>query len=279
MFSLNYFAPARPLRELVSAYYRFDTEGLRIGGSLPAELAQLRFLIRGSGLYHFVDGRIAPSSSAQLHGPTSMPVAFEAEGPLTVIGAGLMPAGWAALIGRDASELANQILPLDLMIGPAAATALDGLMRAATDKERVQLLDMLFLDLRARARPVPLWFTRVMDAWLTSSRAPSIDDLVKATGVSARQVERLSRRIYGGSPKFMARKYRALQAAVRIGTGEESCAEATASFYDQSHFIKEFKSFIGVTPKQFAAGHSPLARMTIMGRCRLADLPKLSRYG
>jgi len=29
-------------------------------------------------------------------------------------------------------------------------------------------------------------------------------------------------------------------------------------FYDQSHFIKEFKSFSGITPSQFLSKHAPI---------------------
>ena len=57
---------------------------------------------------------------------------------------------------------------------------------------------------------------RAVDAWLADNPSPVLDELVATTGLSRRQVERRCNALYGAPPKLLARKYRALRAAVAL---------------------------------------------------------------
>lgn len=280
MVSLRYFAPAGPLRGLISSYYLFQVDAARMTDLLRAELAQVRFILKGRLLSSFSGGEPIDCPRAMLSGPTSGPIVFEVHGPLTVVGVGLMPAGWAALIGCHADELADDVAPLDALLGPVVARTYERLANTCCPENIAPVLDALFLTLAERAHSAPLWFTDAADAWLTGSPSPQVDDLIEAAGVSARQVERLARRYYGASPKLLARKYRTLQAAVRMGTGEAPTWMDAAgdAFYDQPHFIREFKQFVGMTPHRFAVDSAPVLRMTIERRRQLPTMPKLALY-
>jgi AraC-like DNA-binding protein len=279
-FSLRYFAPAAPLRSWVSSYYLFETDAPHIADTLRAELPQVRFMIRGRGSFAFGDRDPVSVPLAALCGPTGVALYFKAEGPVRLFGAGLLPAGWAALVGAGANELADQVVDLTSIVGPAAHHGWMQMAEASRARDIVGAADAFFLLLSAQAKPPPLWFTRAADAWLAGSVDPAVDDLVDTVNMSARQVERLCQRIYGAPPKALARKYRALQAAVRFGLSPEAGWETAAAgaFYDQSHFIREFKTFVGMTPTQFVAQGSPwITRLTIAKRQALVTMPKLTK--
>ena len=108
---------------------------------------------------------------------------------------------------------------------------------------------------------------RAIDAWINASASPEVDDLVSATGLSRRQVERRTKALYGVPPKLLARKYRALRAAVTLASGA-AIGEALAEggFYDQSHLNREIKQFAGLTPRQMRADPGLLAQLTIVQR-------------
>ncbi len=268
------------MRGLVSSYYYCEIADGTLTDRLRAELGQVRFIVAGSLQYNFDDGRCVECPPSLLAGPTASPVTTQARGPFALLGAGLMPAGWSALIGADADELADNVADLAGVVGPAADSAHDAIGNARTDAARVAAADRFFIGLLEAARPVPLWFTQLTDDWLIATPNPNVDTLVALSGMSNRQVERWSRRHYGASPKLLSRKYRALQAAVRLGSGEaDTWAEAAGdSFYDQSHFIREFRQFIGVTPTAFMAGAAPVSRLTIARRRLLPGMPKLALY-
>ncbi|KPF78477.1 hypothetical protein IP88_03485 [alpha proteobacterium AAP81b] len=281
MVSIRYFAPAAPLRALLSSYYWFEAPGPVFSDLMRAELPQIRIIVEGRALNHFATGIVRASGAAHLQGPTSGPVRFTASGRLLVFGIGVLPLGWATLVAAPADQLADDMVDLRGLAGAEVDALVDGLATARCDAARVAAADRFFLGWLARSATAPCWFTGLADAWLTGAAAPSVDALVAASGMSARSVERLAQRVYGASPRLLARKYRALGAAVRLGNGEaEGWAELIDDglFYDQAHLIREFRQFIGMTPAQFLSGAAAVTRLTIARKRLMPDLPKLALF-
>lgn len=280
MISIRYFAPANALRGYVSSYYWFQSDAPAFSDLMRAELGQIRIVTCGSATNFYTNGRVRQSSAAQLQGPTSGPVRFVADGPLHLFGIGLLPLGWATLIGVPADELADDVTDLGGVVGLPARHLADAMASAQDDATRVGVADRFFTDLLVDPHPAPIWFSRLCDDWLTATSNPGVDHLVAESGMSIRSVERLARRLYGASPKTLSRKYRALQAAVQIGNGEIGgwADLACAGFYDQAHFIREFKQFTGMTPTRFQDGAAAVNRLTIVRKQLMPDMPRLALY-
>ena len=140
---------------------------------------------------------------------------------------------------------------------------------------------LLWPFLRERTRAVTdaeTAFIAETDAWLADERSPRVDVLQDATGLSARQVARLCNRYYGAPPKYLARKYRALRSALILARDNVDWADlCDDTFYDQSHFIREFKHFIGLTPNQLRDDASLVIRLTMNRRDVEGDFAHLSR--
>ena len=56
---------------------------------------------------------------------------------------------------------------------------------------------------------------------------------------------------------------------------QELCDDST--FYDQSHFIREIKHFIGLTPHQLMASPTEVARLTLQRRELLHNAAPIQR--
>ena len=262
--SLDYAAPDADLKEFVSVFYNFRVDLPRFEDVDRADLAQLRFQLKGSGHYRFADGHEQDSPEIQIVGPTMGVTHVAVNGPAELFGAGLLPPGWGAMIAIDASTLTNRVVDATELFGRELYEVREALRQATTLDERVAIGNALVRDLAARGNEQPRWFTRTVDEWLESSFSPEVDDLVAATRLSRRQVERLCKRLYGCPPKLLSRKYRALRAAVVLAKGEASTAELlTQGFYDQSHCIREIKRFTGVTPTRIQGDLNELTRLTM----------------
>ncbi len=262
--SLDYAAPAADLTDFVSVFYTFRADLPRFEDDDRADLAQLRFQIAGAGHYRFADGHEQAGPEVQIVGPTMGVTHIAVDGPADVFGAGLLPAGWGAMIAIDASSVTNRVIDATELFGSEVTNVL-ALLRMTTDLDtRVTIASELIRSLIARGHEQQRWFTRTVDAWLQSSLNPQVDELVAAAHLSRRQVERLCKRLYGCPPKLLARKYRALRAAVVLAKGEASTAELlTQGFYDQSHCIREIKRFTGVTPTRIPGDLNELTRLTM----------------
>ncbi|MEO9131607.1 MAG: helix-turn-helix domain-containing protein, partial [Sphingomonas sp.] len=135
-------------------------------------------------------------------------------------------------------------------------------LRATQDFDaRVAIFEEMLITLMTRQQPVYQEFVGQVNAWLADATAPDINDLVALTGLSLRQVQRGCKRYFGSPPKVLARKYRALRAAVAITHGDPDLDDLLVNgFYDQSHVIREIKYFTGMTPRVFAEQPTELNR-------------------
>jgi len=268
---LDYAVPSAALADHVTLFYWFRAAVPLFEDVERADHAQIRFrLTPGGAEYRFADGSVQAVADAHIIGPTTGAFQVKAVGPVEVFGAGITPAGWAALVGMDASTMINRAINLADLAGPETENAITRLRAAPDLAAKAACCETILTGLlRARCTRT-LHFVRTVDAWLSKGVSPQVDALVRATGLSRRQVERKCRALYGAPPKLLARKYRALRAAVALVADNVSIDDAVGrGFYDQSHMIREIKQFTGMTPRQIKAEPGLLAQLTIASRYAL----------
>lgn len=275
---LSYIAPPADLAAYFGAMYLFIADKIEVSDHTRADFAQIRFMVAGTGDYIFTNGRRVATPSACLLGPTTGATRFQVAGPMRVVGVSILPLGWIALGVGDASEAADDAIDLAARFGPSWTELLVGL-RAEPDVE--QAADLLWSFLRARTRAVTAVeraFVGAVDDWLADEASPRVGVLQDHTGISARQIARLCNRYYGAPPKYLARKYRTLRCALQLARDNIDWQDLCEGvFYDQSHFIREFKLFIGMTPSQLRDDASLVMRLTMGRRDIDGDIANLSR--
>ena len=172
------------------------------------------------------------------------------------------------MIGSDASAMANRVIDAEAVFGSEVAEVAKRLREADDGDAMAAVVTPLLLSLIAGSAQLPVrHFVTAVDAWLAGAFSPDIEDLARATGLSRRQVERRCNALYGAPPKLLARKYRALRAAVAMASHDADVDALIAEgFYDQSHMIREIKQFTGLTPGQVRGEVAPLTQMTIERR-------------
>jgi len=275
---LRYFALPEQLNAYFGSLYIFTETADHYSDVTRADVPQLRFMLENSGDYHFHDGKIAPTPEVCLLGPTLGATRFELNGPGRVVGISLLPAGWIALHGGDASALTDRVKDMGHLLG---YRDLLEKLRAAADAEAMAALCWSFLAERLVPLPESTWrLLEAVDGWLMGEGSPRIETLADITGLSPRQLARLTNKYYGCPPKLLARKYRALRCSARIALDHESwqalCDDGR--FYDQSHFIREIKHFIGLTPHQLQTEPSAVAQLTLLRRSLGGDVAVINRF-
>jgi methylphosphotriester-DNA--protein-cysteine methyltransferase len=258
---LDYAVPDASLSDHITLFYRFRSDLPVFEETERADRAQLRFVLHdGGGEYCFPDGHVQRAMDVHIVGPTTGPRIIRADRPVRVFGAGITPCGWAALIGSDASSMVNRLVDAADLFGERVIEAREAL-RAAPDLAAMEAIAAALLRALIRdSGGETLRFVRQVDAWLKASTSPEIESLTAATGLSCRQIERKCNRLYGVPPKLLARKYRALRAAVALVLDQDQVQDG---FYDQSHLIREIKEFTGLTPRQLKSEPGLIAELSI----------------
>lgn len=268
---LEYAVPGACTVNYITLFYRFRANVPIFEDVERADHAQIRFrLTPGGAQYSFADGNVQTASDVHIVGPTTGAVHVRAPGPVHVFGAGITPLGWAALVGNDASAMVNRIVNLEDLFGSGILDTVTALKAAPDIQGMVACGEKVLSKLFRSQRDPALDFVQKVDAWLSTDTSPEVNALIAATGLSRRQVERKCGALYGAPPKELARKYRALRAAVSLVADGASIDEVVnRGFYDQSHLIREVKHFTGFTPGQIQAEPTILAQLTIAQRYAL----------
>lgn len=244
---VRFHLPTTALRELVTSYYVVDAPD-PLGDSLHPEWGNIRFGFSGTWRFEQFDRDeyyVAPA--ATLFGPTDRGRRFEGDGGKS-IGIGLTPLGWLRLLGGDASRLANRMVELGNLLGVDG----DSLMRALRDRsesEQVEMLDQL-LDKRAARTSGRDTMARLVHAVLVSGEVEDVGDFADKVGVERRTLSRLCRRVFGFTPVRLLARQRFLRTlgAVRDHLDRPLSDIIDAGYYDQAHFNRDFKAFMGMTP-------------------------------
>ena len=259
---MDFRQPAPNLADHFSFFYHFEQREERFEAVDRADFAQFRFILRGhNGRYRFIDGSEQHMPDIYVLGPTTGSAQFSGEGVIDVIGVGLMPDGWASLVPMDASAAANRLFDAQDLFGDIVIETQTAL-RATTDFDaRVKIFEAMLVQLMQRQHPDYRRFVEVINEWLADASAPEVDELTQRTGLSPRQIQRSCRRYFGSPPKLLARKYRALRAAVALAHHDANLDEVLIEgFYDQSHLTRELKYFTGMTPGEYAQQPTELNR-------------------
>jgi AraC-like DNA-binding protein len=169
------------------------------------------------------------------------------------------PAGALAFFGCPLGELENAFVGLNDLWGRSADLLCERLAGTGSAPRRVALVEAFLLNrLRRRGgRPQP-WLAAVLrSAELDPSmRVSKAHDL---TGLSPRRFTDLFRSDVGMAPKPYLR-VRRLQAAMRALHTPVQIASVAADlgYFDQAHFVREFRSFTDMTPTQYAQRRSSM---------------------
>jgi len=170
------------------------------------------------------------------------------------------PGGAYPFLAPPADELHGTQLPLDVLWGGFAGELRERLLEAATADERLCITERALL---ARARRTLARHPAVKFALEQFRRGPhtkTIADVTDRTGLSPRRFIEVFRREVGLTPKLFCRVRRFQQALHLVGAGkpvEWTDVALDAGYFDQAHFIHDFRAFSGINPSTYAEARTP----------------------
>jgi AraC-like DNA-binding protein len=257
VLTMRYMPPCADLSGRITSYYVMEGSGsapLDLHDFLIPEWPNLRCLLGGHATLTLKEKRSYNAPVGVLFGTTDMAMKVYLSGPFKLVGAGFFPRGWRDLVGASADAWLNRMDGIEQAWGHDPTTVWTALGSAATDADIARLLDQLFLQrLRALAAPKIAPSVEVVEHLLVDPDVSSVDMIVERTGLSLRQIERISRRSYGQSPKQVIRKFRFLRTVATLAKTPDAAWRDLIDvlYYDQSHFIRDFKQFTGITPTEY----------------------------
>ncbi|HEY0611735.1 MAG TPA: helix-turn-helix transcriptional regulator, partial [Chitinophaga sp.] len=170
-----------------------------------------------------------------------------------LFGVYLFPYAIPAIFGLPAHALSDQAVETGTLLGNEGQVLEQKIFAAPDHRQRVTLISQFILQRLAKARETESPVFAAIRQILFASAALSIPDLADDCYLSRRQFERKFIHYAGYSPKQFQRIARFNAVIKGFGKRPASLTEMAynCGYYDQSHFIHDFRLFSGYNPKAF----------------------------
>lgn len=271
---IEFFLPGEEFRPFVTTFYHVRVTGpedTAVEDWLHPEWANLRFHCGPPAAGAVGGGPLRQVPRAVVTGPTSMATRFRSW-PGRSWGIGLLPLGWAKFTGASAANHADRFGDAEreeAFAGLAAVGA--GLCGAEGDPAAEKgVIEARLRPLLARPVARAADIVAVQQALLDPDIA-SVAQLSARAGMSARTLERFTPRIFGFPPQILLRRQRFLRSLARFMLDPSLSWIDTLDpgYHDQAHFVRDFKRFMTMGPREYSRLSHPVLRAAAKARAAL----------
>ncbi|MDA3890332.1 MAG: helix-turn-helix domain-containing protein [Salinivirgaceae bacterium] len=181
-------------------------------------------------------------------------------GNLFTIGVSFKPTGLFPILGIPIVEFKNKIINLSDLVPKLSHQWFEQILNANTLHDKLKSIEAGLLNL-LDSNQNNEGFSKVFDAFKMQSTSTNLDQFCKNINISKRTLERNFNVQVGMNPKTYLRLNRfqnTLNQALYTKYDRLGDLAFDNHYFDQMHFIRDFKSFAGETPSQFLNNKSSL---------------------
>jgi len=257
---MNYqtYQPHPDLQALVKCYWTLEVpaqKDIQRQRIIPDGCIEMIFVL-GDDVMRFTSGDdfiIQPRE--MILGQITEPFYIQPTGYVHSFAIRFYPYGFSCFVPSPLKDLANTETPISMLFGESESTTLGAAMlQAATTEERIHAIESFLLKKLTEDAVIDAVVKQTVDTIISTGGNAAIGAILKDDLSKRRQLERKFSSQIGMSPKQLGKVIR-LQSALKmlLNQQSENLTEIAyeSDYYDQAHFIKDFKEFTGTTPGAF----------------------------
>ncbi|MEZ8824589.1 DUF6597 domain-containing transcriptional factor [Vibrio amylolyticus] len=256
---MNYqtFEPHPDLESIISCYWTLEvpkTEETQRQRIIPDGTIETAFILGDDIKRYTSEDRFIIQPRAMVLGHTTDPFYIEPTGSVNTFAIRFYPYGFAHFVNAPIKALANTETPLVELFDEKEAKKLEqDIIHAADTQQRIEIIESFLLSKLNEKATLDNVVKATIETLFETKGSTSISKILNDDLSKRRQLERKFVKQIGVSPKQLGKLIR-LQSALKVMLNEDESLTDVAyqnDYYDQSHFIKDFKEFTGVSPKEF----------------------------
>ncbi len=244
--------PAPPdLKQLIRFFWSLESpeHGAHPHRLIAETCPNLVFVIRGG----FVEADGSTCPSAHLAGALGGHMNMVGNGPFSLFGVYLWPWAVRAFFQQEPVHCKDRLIALKELCGEEAGPLEQAIQHATAAEDRIESITP-FLHERYVAPETDDVLGSLVKSIHDNDTEMSVETLVANSGLSRRSFERRFKDCTGFSPATYLRilRFQRTYRMLENGTARSLTDIALASgYFDQSHFIRDFKRFSGLNPREY----------------------------
>jgi AraC-like DNA-binding protein len=251
------FKPIDELTEFVVCYWTLEgaKEDTPVKNTIvPDGTMKLIFHYGDTYKHHPSNGESIILPKCFLIGQLTKPYVVE---PLGITGSFVVrfhPNGFLPFSTIPIKEMENTAIPLDNLFGKEGEEIGNSILHANSTFERINLIEQFLLKRLTDKQTIDNVVKSAIETILDANGQFSVNEHSLRNKISRRQLARKFSTAIGLSPKQLSKTIR-IQATLKKLLSNEAVKLTDLAYeneyFDQAHFIKDFKEFTGLTPKEF----------------------------
>ena len=255
------FEPSEDLKGFVMCYWTLDfprEDTPQMNTIIPDGTMKLIFHYGDLYWHHPENGVKFLQARCFLIGQLTRPYVVEPNGDTGTFVIRFHPNGFLPFATIPIKEMENTPVPLDTLYGAEGRALEQSILNAETTQERIDIAEKFLLNRLQDSKTIDRIVQSTVDTILMAKGQLSVTELSKKNHVHRRQLVRKFSSSIGLSPKQLSKTMR-LQAVLKTLSNQKKSKLTDLAYdneyYDQSHFIKDFREFTGLSPKEFYGDH------------------------
>ena len=249
--NMQQYLPAAILQPYIKAYLLIESEAGMTNHILPDTNLVMTFRYKGNVTWSEANGQHSvPAIALSGIRKTTRIIQYEKNtANFLVI---FREAGAAAFFDLPLHELSDLSITAGQLLTAGRVNKVEDKLAAATDdRQRIRAVEQFLLSLLKQQQP-DLVVQEAIHKIRLSGGNIVIKELLSALPVSRDPFEKRFRKLTGTSPKQFAGIIRLRNVIHNYSPAQTLTSIAhNAGYFDQAHFIKDFRSFTGKTPHDF----------------------------
>lgn len=272
--NVRFYPPPEDLRRYFTTFYHTTInlpEGATVKDALQPEWANMRIFESGTPTAWVEGGPVLTGSRMVVTGPTSRAINFEI--PATRMwGIGLLPLGWARFMPREAALCANSLTCGYEHPDCAPFRVLADKVFQGEPCEEAELARIIaFFRAVPPAKGVDADRIQRIHNAIVDPAIGNVKQLVDQVRMGQRTIERVCARAFGFSPKVLLRRQRFMRSLTQymLDPSLKWIGAIDSHYHDQAQFVRDFREFMGTTPREYAARPHPILERFMQERMRV----------
>lgn len=251
------YEPHPELKEFIKRYWTLDGEKENTplkNTIIPDGTMKLIFHYGDTYKHHSQNGQISILPNCFLIGQLTRPYVVEPVGVTGSFVVQFKPNGFLPFTTIPIKEMENTAVPLKKLFGEKGQQLGEQILNAKSTSERIQLVETFLFSSLADKKTIDNIVKSTIETIFNGNGQFSVNEFSTSNNINRRQLARKFSAAIGLSPKQLAKTIR-IQTTLKSLLNEEHTSLTDLAYeneyFDQAHFIKEFKEFTGLTPKEF----------------------------
>lgn len=257
---MNYkeFKPTGILRDFIQSYFICETETgvLSEDKVFASGCLEIMFNLGTTSKRFSINNNLVTEPDIQLWGQVLKPMAIKSFGKHSMLGIRFFPHSAACFFNESMEQFNDGVFDLEDVIGNAVKQLHEQLLASGTITRKIELIESFLikrLQLFDKKSTKLSLISSVMHDLQRDDTIVNIEVMASRYGISARYLQKLFLHYSGLTPHLFRKinRFRKSLYLVSSNNGSLTTIAHHCGYFDQSHFIKDFKKFTGTLPSCF----------------------------